>query len=127
MFIIFVVIISIYPVDGLITLIFAVLFNGFRIIIQKYRFTEQSDVMNFSKTATVYLALSLLTWLIPFGLNGFTFISWSLQVPWTMIEYVKFVLITPKVLISVILSGFISFLFYGVQGRQLGTHLNVSE
>jgi prolipoprotein diacylglyceryltransferase len=127
MFIIFVVIVSIYPADGLITLIFALLFNGFRIVIQKYRFTEQSDVMNFSKTAIVYLALSLLIWLIPFGLNGFTFISSSLQVPWTMIEYVKFVFITPKVFISVILSGVISFLFYGVQGRQLGTHVNISD
>jgi prolipoprotein diacylglyceryltransferase len=127
MFVLFALTASIYPADGLVTLMFIFLFNGFRISIQKYRFTEQSDLMNFSRTAILFLFSGLLFWAFLFGLIGFKFVSWPLQVPWTITGWAEFVFETPGVVMAIVIAGVIAFLFYGIHGRRLGTHLNTSD
>jgi prolipoprotein diacylglyceryltransferase len=127
MFILFVSIVSIYSVDGLITLAFIFLFNGFRIVIQKFRYTEQSDKINFSRTAIIYLILSLFVWVVIFGFNGWNITPQLLNCSWTFVEWAYFNFNAPGIIASILLSGIVAFLFYGVHGRQLGTHMNILE
>jgi prolipoprotein diacylglyceryltransferase len=125
MFIIFVLSVRIYPTDGLMSIVFLFLFNGFRIFIQRYRFREKSDLIDFSSTAISYLVGSLALWLFLFGYNGWRFVHHTLMVPWTIKEWINFVYTTPDVLAAMAFVGVITFLFYGVHGRRLGTHMNV--
>jgi len=126
-FVIFVVVANIYPADGLISLVFVFIFNGFRMSIQRHRFTEQSDRINFAKMALIYLIVGLLIWLIVFLANGSTLVSRASQVSLTPVSWAVFVITTPGVLLSTIIIGVITLLFFGLHGRELGTHINLSK
>lgn len=124
LFVVCVILVDIFPADGVVSLVYLFLFNGFRIFIQRYRFTEQSDLMDFSKTAFNYMIGSFILWLFLFGYQGWQFVERPMQVPWTLTEGMVYVFNTPGVLVSIGVVGIITFLFYGVHGRRLGTHLN---
>jgi prolipoprotein diacylglyceryltransferase len=127
MFVIFSVIANAFPVDGLISLIFIFLFNGFRIVIQKYRFIEPSDRLNYTRTAMLYLAAGLVIWVSVFAANGAT---WSIHVSsafFTPGSWVRFLAGSTNVCLSMVLIGVVAFLFYGLHGRKLGTHLNLER
>jgi prolipoprotein diacylglyceryltransferase len=126
-FIVFVVIANVYPIDGLIALVFVFVFNTFRMSIQRYRFTEQSDLMNYSKMAMIYLIIGLLIWLIAFLSNGSTLAFRTSQVSLTPVAWAVFVMTTPGVLLSTVIAGVIALLFFGLHGRELGTHINISD
>ncbi|MGB5216716.1 MAG: prolipoprotein diacylglyceryl transferase family protein [Smithella sp.] len=127
MFIIFVVAVNIYPADGLISLIFIFIFNGFRMFIQPYRFTEQSDLMNFKKMAIIYLTGYVLIWFVAFLVSGATLVQRASEVSFNPVAWAVFVMTTPDVFLSIVIAGIITFLFFGLHGRQLGTHINLAK
>jgi len=127
MFIVFISITLLYPADGLIALTFVVLFNGFRILIQRYRFTEPSDLLNFTGMAILYFVLGLILWLFLFTINGGKLTAQPLQNPFTFAAWEQFVLAAPGVMLSMVITGIVTFVFYGLHGRQLGTHINLAK
>lgn len=127
MFIVFTGIALLYPADGLITLTFVVLFNGFRVCIQKYRFTEPSDQLNYTKMAVFYFVFGLSIWLFLFLINGGKLIVQPLQNPLTFAAWVQFVLTATGLMSSMVVIGIIVFVFHGLHGRKLGTHFNLSH
>ena len=127
MFIIFTLVANVYPADGIITLIFIFLFNGFRIIIQKYRFTEPSDRLNFTKTAFLYLAAGLAIWSGVFANSKATLIPRMNSMLITPVSWAQFMATSFDVCLSVVMIGVIAFLFYGLHGRKMGTHLNLES
>jgi len=114
----------IHPGNGLISLAFIFLFNTFRIIIQKFRFVEKSDLAGFSKIAILYSMSGLVVWALLFLADGGKIVSRPFQVPFTLKSWAQFVVGT-EVMLSLLIAGTISFLFYGIQGKELGTHMNL--
>ena len=127
MFVIFSVIANAFPADGLISLIFIFLFNGFRIIIQKYRFTEPSDRLNFTRTAVIYLLAGLAVWGTVFTAGGATWSFYAPCVSLTPVSLARFLAASADVCLSMVIIGVVAFLFYGLHGRKLGTHLNLER
>lgn len=126
MFVVFVVLANLYSADGLIALIFIFAFNGFRMIIQKHRFIEQSDLMNFSRVALIYLFAGMIIWTAAFWAGGGGLETRTFQAPLTPASWVAFMNTTPNVLLSMIIAGVLMFIFYGLHGAKLGTHINLS-
>lgn len=110
--------------NGLITLAFIFLFNGFRVTIQRVRFVEKSDLAGFSKIAILYLVTGLVMWISLFLGGGGRIVSRPFQVPFTLKSWAQFVVGT-KVMLALLITGAISFLFYGVHGKELGNHTNL--
>jgi prolipoprotein diacylglyceryltransferase len=127
MFFVFAGIVWIYPADGLISLMFVLLFNGFRIFIQKYRFTEPSDMLNYTRIAAGYFIMGLTAWLLLFFVSGGELIARPLQNPFSVGAWVNFVCTAPGMISSMLIIGIVVFAFYGVHGRKLGTHVNLSD
>lgn len=127
MFVIFIGMAFLYPADGLMSLAFVVLFNGFRIFIQRYRFTEPSDLLNYTRTAVLYFILGLTVWLLLFFISGGKLIVQPLQNPFTFAGWVNFVWNTSGVMSSILITGIVVLVFYGLHGRKLGTHINISD
>jgi len=127
LFILFIIIVLNHPGDGWITLTFIVLFNLFRIFIQQFRFKEKSDLLNFSKIAFFYFFIGLFLWISLFLFNGGGLPAHPFQVPFTPKEWAHFHLENPRVLLSLVITGVMAFLFYGVHGKILGNHTNFSS
>ncbi len=124
LFVISVAIALIHRGNGLIFLAFIFLFNGFRVTIQRVRFVEKSDLAEFSKIAVLYFAAGLIIWVALFLAGGGRMVSTPFLVPFTFRSWIQFV-VGPKVMLSLLITGAISFLFYGVHGKELGNHTNI--
>jgi prolipoprotein diacylglyceryltransferase len=125
MFILFTVLAVVLPWDGVITLVFVFIFNGFRFVIQKVRFVEQSDIVNFSSIAIGYFIMGLALWCGFFLLQGGHMVYRPFYIPFTFGQWAHFISTYPWILLSLLVSGVISFIFYGVHGKELGTHTNI--
>jgi prolipoprotein diacylglyceryltransferase len=125
LFVLFVILALTLPWDGLITFVFIFLFNGFRFVIQKVRFVEKSDIVNFSRIAIIYFMMGLLLWLGFFYLQGGRVVYRPFDFPITLGQWARFIVTYPWVLLSLLLSGVISFIFFGLHGKELGTHTNI--
>jgi prolipoprotein diacylglyceryltransferase len=112
--------------SGLITLAFILLFNGFRVTIQKVRFVEKSDLAGFSTIAIIYLVTGLVMWILLFLAGGGTMVSRPFQVPFTLKSWAHFT-VHIDVMLALLITGTMSFLFYGVHGKELGTHTNLQS
>ena len=123
LFIVSVAIAFIHQGNGLVTLTFIFFFNGFRVLIQKFRFVEKSDLAEFSMIAMFYFLTGLILWIILF-LAGGGIVLRPFQIPFTLKSWVHFVVRT-DVMLSLLITGTISFIFYGVHGKELGTHMNL--
>lgn len=124
LFVLFAVVARAFPFDGLVTLLFVVLYNGFRIIIEKYRY--RSPGPDFRKTA-LGIGVVLLLLIVPYlALTRQIFRHTPFRYPMSIRGYLDFLASGPAVLVPILLVSFASLLFYGVHGKKLGEHLDYS-
>jgi prolipoprotein diacylglyceryltransferase len=124
LFIVSIVLALINRGNGFITLAFIFLFNAFRVTIQRFRFVEKSDLAGFSKIAILYLVIGLVMWVSLFIVNGGRIVSRPFQAPFTFKAWAQFIT-RIDVILSLLITGTMSFLFYGIHGKELGTHTNL--
>lgn len=120
MFILFTIIARSFPFDGVIALLFIVLYNGFRILIEKYRI--KSSGPDYAMVA-VFMLIGFLLFLVWYSFFSSKVFSHSpLQYPISLYSYCKFIS-NRRVFLPVIVVSVVSFLFYGVHGKTLGKHI----
>jgi hypothetical protein len=120
MFILFTIIAKSLPFDGVIVLLFTFLYNGFRILIEKYRFKNSGP--NYAVVA-VFILIGFLLFLVSYSFftsHGFTY-SPS-QHPISFCNYCRFIS-NRHVFLPVVIISIVSFFFYGVHGKTLGKHI----
>ncbi len=124
LFVLFTIVARAFPFDGLVTLLFVVLYNGFRIVIENYRF--KSPGPDFRKTA-MGIGIGLLLLIFPYlTLTGQIFRHSPFHYPMSIHSYVDFLCSGPAVFGPILLVSFASLLFYGIHGKNLGEHLGYS-
>jgi len=124
MFILFAAIAVTFPYNGLISLLFIILYNGFRATIQRYRFSGTVNELDYRRIARNYL------------LGGFLLVSlygvacWEtiapdpLRIPFTPGNYCASTFSDMKLLLSLLTVSIIALVYYGIHGRTLGKHFN---
>ena len=124
LFILFTIIIKLLPLNGSITILFIVLYNLFRIIIESYRFNNDSIKINFKKIAYFYLIIGLILIFIfnKFFINIFKITAF--QYNFSIQNYILFLLKNKDALCFIILFTFLSFIYFGLHGKKLGRHFN---
>lgn len=83
--------------------------------------------MNFKKMAIIYLTGYVLIWFVAFLVSGATLVQRASEVSFNPVAWAVFVMTTPDVFLSIVIAGIITFLFFGLHGRQLGTHINLAK
>jgi hypothetical protein len=115
-----------YPFSGLILIIFSLGVNLKRIAIQSYRLKPASNKIPYRWVALT-LIISLVLIILFFHYNGEKFFEYTPPVvPFTLNEYFQFLVSDLNILVSLIFVGIINFAAYGIHGRRIGTHLNLS-
>ena len=122
LFVLFTFVARFCPRDGLIILLFTVLYNGFRLVIERYRFRDGGP--DFARVA-ICLCLGLLGFVVLYSaITGQMFVYSPFRHPLSVPAYFGFLFSSPVVLVPVILVTVVSLLFFGVHGRTLGKHID---
>lgn len=125
-FIICVMVSSHYPFSGLILVIFFLFVNLKRIAIQKFRMKSTTNKIPYRLVA-FFILISIVLIITFFHFKGELFFERILPVfPVTFYNYFRFLFGDLNILASLVLVAFINFAAYGIHGRQIGTHLNLS-
>lgn len=128
-FLIFVIccIVSIhYPFSGLIIVIFFLCVNLKRITIQKFRLKPPANKIPYRLVAFSIL-VSIVLIILFFHYKGELFFEKIPPVfPFTMYNYFRFLVADLNILASLIFVAVINFAAYGIHGRRIGTHFNLS-
>lgn len=115
-----------YPFSGLIIIIFFFSVNLKRIAIQRFRLKPASNKIPYRWVAFA-LIISLVLIIMFFHHNGDLFFEYTpSEVSFTLFKYFQFLVSDVNILVSLILVGVINFAAYGIHGRRVGTHLNLS-
>jgi prolipoprotein diacylglyceryltransferase len=110
-----------FPFDGVISLLFVVLYNGFRIFIEKYRVWTSGP--NYAKVAVRLLLGFLLFFVSYFLITGKVFAHRPFLYPISLHNYWRYIFSSRDVFLAVSFASVISFLFYGIHGKVLGKHI----
>jgi prolipoprotein diacylglyceryltransferase len=120
LFVLFTGIAKSLPYDGLITLLFIILYNGFRIAIQRYRAgTRRTDGATVAFVILVVLAGFFVSYSC---VTGSFLVRRPFQHPLSLYGYFQFIVSDRSSLGSALLVSLVAFLFYGVHGKTLGKH-----
>lgn len=116
-----------YPFSGLVMIIFFLCFNIKRIIIQKYRLKPARIKIPYRMVALI-LIVSLVLIILFFHFKGdLFFVKLTTTVPFSIFNYFRFLVSNLNLLASLIVVAIINFIAYGIHGRKIGTHLNLSK
>ena len=116
-----------FPYSGLIMIIFFLGINLKRILIQPYRYKNQSNRIHYRVVAFGLIACFIIISTI-FYFSGETFFEYKEPiVPYSMTNFFNFFISDFSLLASVIAGGIINFIAYGIHGRKLGTYFNLKS
>lgn len=116
-----------FPYSGLIMIIIFLGINLKRILIQPYRYKNQSNRIHYRIVAFGLIAFFIIISII-FYFLGETFFEYKEPViPLTPANFFKFLVSDFSILASVIAGGIINFIAYGIHGRKLGTYFNIKS
>lgn len=121
------VIVSIqYPFSGLIIVLFILLVNLKRFTIQKFRLKPATNKIPYRLVAFFIFVFIVLIILFFHYKGELFFEKYSPEFPFTLKNYFRFLVTDLNILASLILVAVINFVAYGIHGRRIGTHLNLS-
>jgi prolipoprotein diacylglyceryltransferase len=120
-------ILSIYlPYTGVIMIVFFIGINIKRMALQPFRYKASSNKISYTWVAFILILIFFLIILFA-SRSGASFFSFELPVvPFNIQTYAEFLVSDWNVAGSIILGGAINFVAYGIHGRQLGTHFNLT-
>lgn len=116
-----------YPFAGLVMIIFFISFNFKRIIIQNYRLKPTVNKIPYRMIALVLIVAFVLIILFFHYLGDAFFEQTAPVMPFTAYNYLRFLISDLNILASLVVVAVINFIAYGIHGRKIGTHLNLSE
>jgi len=115
-----------YPFSGLIMVVFFISFNLKRIAIQHIRLKPTNNKIPYRLIAFLFIVFLLLIMLI-FHYKGESFFEQTpSKIPFTLINYFRFWGSDLNIIASLIFVFLINFVAYGIHGRRIGTHFNLS-
>jgi len=115
-----------YPFSGLIMVVFFISFNLKRIAIQHIRLKPTNNKIPYRLIAFLFIVFLLLIMLI-FHSKGESFFEQTpSKIPFTLINYFRFWGSDLNIIASLIFVFVINFAAYGIHGRRIGTHFNLS-
>jgi len=115
-----------YPFSGLIILVFFASYNLKRIAIQYFRLKPANNKIPYRLIAFLFIVFLILIILI-FHYNGEPFFEQiPSKTPFTLINYLRFLGSDLHITASLIFVFMINFAAYGIHGRRIGTHLNLT-
>jgi phosphatidylglycerol:prolipoprotein diacylglycerol transferase len=115
-----------YPYSGLVMIIFFFCVNLKRIVIQNFRFKPTTNKIPYQLVAFT-LIISFVLIISIFHYNGeLIFEPTPVTVPFTLSNYFLFLFTNLKIMASIFFVGLINFAAYGIHGRRIGTHFNLS-
>jgi len=115
-----------YPVSGMILIVFFICFNLKRIAIQKFRLKPTNNRIPYRLIAFLFIvSLVLIILIFHYKVESF-FIQAPSEIPFTLINYFRFMSSDLKIISSLLFVLIINFAAYGIHGRKIGTHFNLS-
>lgn len=115
-----------YPFSGLVMVVFFISFNLKRIAIQHFRLKPTNNKIPYRLISFLFIVFLVLVMLI-FHYKGESFFEQTpSQTPFTLINYIRFWGSDLNIIASLIFVFMINFAAYGIHGRRIGTHLNLS-
>jgi hypothetical protein len=115
-----------FPFSGLIIIIFSLGVNLKRIAIQRYRLKQVNNRIPYRWVAFALIISFVLIILLFHYIEGKIFQQTPSEVPFTLYNYFQFLCSDLNIMASLIFVGVINFAAYGIHGRRIGTHLNLS-
>lgn len=113
------------PVSGLIMVIFVVVVNLKRIVIQRFRIKAPRNNIPYELVASLIFAFAVLIMLVFHHLGSTFFEKHYPVIPFTFSGYFRFLVSDPNIIASLIFIAVINFIAYGIHGRIIGTHTNL--
>ena len=126
-FAIFIIVSIQFPFSGLIMITFIVGFNLKRFIIQNYRLKPTANKIPYRMIALVFIVSFVLIILFFNYMGDLFFEETPAIMPFTAYNFLRFLVSDFNILGSLILVAIINFIAYGIHGRKIGTHLNLSK
>lgn len=118
LFILLLILVKIGVWNGFIVLTYLVLYNGFRVLTEGYRNTENSI---YTKISWGYIIIGTVLWILTLANPSWQTYTPTI-IPFTLDNYIEITIFNMKVLPWSLLVFFISFIYYGVHGKKLGQH-----
>ncbi|MEI7981198.1 MAG: prolipoprotein diacylglyceryl transferase family protein [Bacteroidota bacterium] len=113
------------PYSGMIMIIFFVVVNMKRILLQPLRYKASSNRIPYQWVAFVLIVIFLMILLFLRNSGESFFVYEPPVVPFTVKNYLDFIFSDMDISSSLILVGAVNFAAYGIHGRRLGTHFNL--
>jgi len=115
-----------YPFSGLIMVVFFISLNLKRIAIQYFRLKPANNKIPYRLIAFLFI-VSLILIMVVFHYKGESFFEQSSsETPFTLINYLRFWGSDLNIIASLVFVFIINFAAYGIHGRRIGTHFNLS-
>jgi hypothetical protein len=115
-----------YPFSGLITIIFLLGMNLKRITLQPLRWKDSSNKIPYQWVAFALILICVFIILF-FYSSGEVFLrEEKTRIPFTTAQYINFLLNDSRIMLPLLFGGMINFVAYGIHGKKLGTHFNIS-
>ncbi|MCF2141733.1 MAG: prolipoprotein diacylglyceryl transferase [Candidatus Lokiarchaeota archaeon] len=121
LFILGLIYVSFFDIDGVILVSFLILYNLFRYFSQQKRASAKNRV--FSRTAIVYLLSGILLLFVSIIFRNDFYTQTPFITRISLVNYIKGILLNFDYMATMSALSVVTFLFYGVHGRKLGQYV----
>lgn len=116
------IIIAVVPYTGVVTVAFFVVYNAFRLFMERYRSEKkETDTQATRKTALVLCCAGCVAAVVSLAMPTLFYETAALAHEFSLLSYLRFTFTDPLVLAPLLVLFCLTFIVYGYHGRELGS------